>query len=205
MSRRVYYLAGTFAIAFAAAAIVWNVVGTRDESRRDPKSTAAPGSLVDAVKLAENNDPVAEYKLAHMYATADTLPGNKKQALAWLERAAAHGHIEAQYEFGNALREGNGVVQDYERAAKWLQLSAERGYADAQYALGQMYRMGMGVPVDNARAYMWFNLAAAQELPGAAVQRDVVLRSLSPAQVLEAQADARRLNAAGTESSATAR
>jgi TPR repeat protein len=68
-----------------------------------------------------------------------------------------------------------------------------------------MYRMGMGVPVDNARAYMWFNLAAAQELPGAAVQRDVVLRSLSPAQVLEAQADARRLNAAGTESSATAR
>jgi len=194
-----------FGIAVAAGVIVWHVVGARDESRRDPKPAAALGALADAVKLAESNDPVAEYKLAHIYATADTLPGNKKQALAWLERAAAHGNIDAQYEFGHALREGDGVVQDYERAAKWLQLAAERGNADAQYGLAQMYRMGMGVPADNAKAYMWFNLAAAQELPGAAVQRDVVLRSLSPAQVLEAQADARRLNAAGTESSVTAR
>jgi TPR repeat protein len=122
----------------------------------------------------------------------------------WLERAAEHGNIEAQYEFGNALREGFGIVQDYERAAKWLQMAAERGNADAQYALGQMYRAGMGVPTDNEKAYMWFNLAAAQELSGASVQRDAVLRMLTPAQVLDAQAEARRLSDAADKHTAVA-
>jgi TPR repeat protein len=115
-----------------------------------------------------------------------------------LERAAEHGNIEAQYEFGNALREGSGVLQDYERAAKWLQLAAEHGNADAQYALGQMYRMGIGVPADNAKAYTWFNLAAAHEVAGAAVQRTAVLHLLSSAQILEAQAESRRLSDAST-------
>jgi TPR repeat protein len=140
-----------------------------------------------------------------MYANGDGVDGNKQQALVWLERAAEHGNIEAQYEFGNALREGFGIVQDYQRAAKWLQLAAEHGNADAQYALGQMYRGGMGVPPDNARAYMWFNLAAAQEVAGAAAQRDLVLRLLTSAQVLEAQAEARRLSQIPSKQSATVR
>jgi TPR repeat protein len=120
-----------------------------------------------------------------------------------LERAAEHGNTEAQYEFGNALREGFGVVQDYEEAAKWLQLAAEHGNADAQYALGQMYHAGMGVPPDNEKAYVWFNLAAAQEVAGAAAQRDVVLHKLSPAEVFEAQAEARRLSHAPAKQSTT--
>jgi hypothetical protein len=162
----------------------------------------AEDSFAEAIKLAESNDPDAEYRLAHMYAKANGGEGNRKQALAWLERAAEHGNPEAQYEFGNALRDGAGVVQDYQQAAKWLQLAAEHGNADAQYALGQVYRSGMGVPPDNARAYMWFNLAAAQEVPGAAAQRDLVLRLLSQSQVLEAQAEARRLSHAAPKQSA---
>jgi len=57
-----------------------------------------------------------------------------------------------------------------------------------------MYRMGIGVPADNAKAYIWFNLAAAHDVPGAAVQRTAVLHLLSSAQVLEAQAESRRLS-----------
>jgi hypothetical protein len=199
ISKRAFYLAGVAGIAIVAGAVAWSVVGALDESRQAPQPRGPDAaSIAEAVKLAQNNDPAAEYRLAHMYASAGSVDGNKKQALAWLERAAEHGNIEAQYEFGNALREGSGVLQDYERAAKWLQLAAEHGNADAQYALGQMYRMGIGVPADNAKAYIWFNLAAARDVAGAAVQRTAVLHLLSSAQVLEAQAESRRLSDAPT-------
>ncbi len=131
--------------------------------------------------------------------------GNKKEAQAWLERAAQHGNAEAQYELGNAFREGMGVVQDYEHAMKWLQLAAASGNGDAQYALGQMHRAGMGVPADNVKAYMWFNLATAQDVAGASAQRDAVLRVLSPDEVLAAQAEARRLSQSPDKPSAAAR
>ena len=195
VSRRAYYLATLVGVAAVAGTLAWNVGGLPHEVRHEPQRPApVEGNFADTVKLAESNDPVAEYRLAQMYATGNGVEGNKKEALTWLERAADHGNTEAQYELGNALREGSGVAQDYERAAKWLQLAAEHENANAQYALGQMYRGGMGGPPDNARAYMWFNLAAAQGLPGAAAQRDLVLRLLSPAQVLEAQAEGRRLS-----------
>ena len=196
MSRRAsYYLALVVGVAAVAGTVAWNVGSVSHAPRQDPEHLAsAAESFASTRKLAESSDPVAEYRLAHMYANGDGVEGNKQQALVWLERAAELGNIEAQYEFGNALREGAGIVQDYERAAKWLQLAAEHGNADAQYALGQMYRGGMGLPTDNARAYMWFNLAAAQGVPGAAAQRDLVLRLLLPGEALEAQAEARRLS-----------
>jgi len=81
-------------------------------------------------------------------------------------------------------------------------LAASGGHADAQYALGQMYHTGVGLPADNVKASVWFNLAAAQDVAGANVQRDVLLRALTPAQVLEAQAEARRLSQATKKSAA---
>jgi uncharacterized protein len=195
VSKSAFYVAGLAGGAIIAGAVAWGVVGASRQGVQVPSQTTAISStFTEATKLAKNNDPDAEYRLAHMYASGNGVDGNKKQSLVWLERAAEHGSVDAQFEFGNALREGSGVVQDYERAAKWLQLAAEHGNADAQYALGQMYRAGIGLPPDNARAYMWFNLAAAQEFVGAAAQRDLVLRLLTPGQVVEAQVEARRFS-----------
>ena len=204
MSKRVYGFVGLLAFAFVAGAVAWNIVGSPQDRRPQAKTTEAVESSVYDAKLAESNDPAAEYKTAHMYMNGNGGSADKKRSLAWLERAASHGNTDAQFEYGNALREGFGVVQDYERAAKWLELAAEHGNADAQYALGQMYRAGMGVPADNGKAYMWFNLAAAQELSGASVQRDAVLRLLTSAQVLEAQAEARRLSDTAAKQTAVA-
>jgi uncharacterized protein len=204
MSRRVYWFVGLLGFAVVAGAVAWNIVGSPADHRPLPKSNEATESSSYDAKLAISNDPAAEYRIAHMYMSGSGASPDKKRALAWLELAASHGNIDAQFEYGNALREGFGVLQDYERAAKWLQMAAERGNADAQYALGQMYRAGMGVPADNEKAYMWFNLAAAQELSGASVQRDAVLRLLTPAQVLDAQAEARRLSDATDKQTAVA-
>jgi uncharacterized protein len=195
ISRRTNYLVGLAVVASVAGTIAWNVAGVPQESRNDSeRATLNAASFADTRSRAERDNPVAEYKLSQMYAHGTGVARNKKEAQTWLERAAEHGNVEAQYVLGNALREGFGVVQDYEGAAKWLELAAMNGNADAQYALGQMYRAGMGVPADNTKAYVWFNLAAAQDVAGAIAQREALLRVLTPAQILEAQAEARRLS-----------
>ena len=195
VSKRANYLVGLAVVASVAATIAWNVGSMPEEPRRaSQRPTLDAQSFAELTKRAAVDDPAAEYTLSHMYAHGEGIEASKPEALALLERAAEHGNIDAQYELGNALREGSGIVQDYEQAAKWLELAAMNGHADAQYALGQMYRSGKGVPADNAKAYVWFNVAAAQDVAGAAVQRDVALRALTPAQILEAQAEARRLS-----------
>jgi hypothetical protein len=44
------------------------------------------------------------------------------------------------------------------------------------------------------KAYVWLNVAAAQGVPGAASARDMALERLSPAELREAQAEARRMS-----------
>jgi len=205
LSRRAHYFAVVVGVAIVAGVIAWTVGGTPQEQRRQAaQPSPAAAIFADTLVLAETGDASAEYKVSQMYVQGAGVDPNRREALVWLERAAKHGSVEAQYEYGNALREGAGVVQDYESAVKWLQLAAEHGNPDAQYELGQMYRAGMGVDVDNAKAYMWFNLAAARDHPGASVQRDAMLRSLTASQIMEAQAEARRLNATVTSSGESA-
>ena len=61
----------------------------------------------------------------------------------------------------------------------------------AQFNLGAMYANGQGVPQDYVRAHMWFNLSAAQGNQGAAKNRDIAARRMTPAQIAEAQKLAR--------------
>lgn len=206
ISRRANYLASLAVFAVVAGIVAWNVVGAPGAPHHEAiQPTVDVENVADTIKRAEGDDAGAEYKLSRMYARGDGVEGNKTKSRTLLERAAEHGNIDAQYELGNALREGLGVVQDYEGAAKWLQLAAVNGNADSQYALGQMYRLGMGVAADKAKAYMWFNLAAAQDVAGAAAQRDALLRVLTPAQILEAQAEARLLSQTRPKQSAMVR
>ncbi len=206
VSKRLNYLAVFGGLVIVAAASAWNMVGVPSEPARDSDvSTADTQVFAEAISRAEHEDPPAELKLAHMYAHGEGVTADKKAAQTWLERAAQHGDSDAQYELGNALREGVGTLQDYETAAKWLQLAAARGHGPAQYALAEMYRAGTGLAPDKAKAYLWFNLAAAQDVPGAAVQRDVLLRGLTPAEVLQAQAEARRLSELAARQSTQAR
>jgi TPR repeat protein len=130
-----------------------------------------------------------------MYGGGIGVPKSLVDEQMWLERAAKHGNVQAQYEYGIALRDGHGTVQDYEEARRWMQLAAEGGNGPAQLALGTMYRTGLGIPIDNVKAYVWLNVAAAQGVPGAKAARDSVLPRLAPTELQEAQAQARRLSA----------
>jgi hypothetical protein len=193
-STNTYYLGGMLGVATVGGVIGWYAFANLGQAR--PGSELAPPAVenvVDTTKLAEKNDPLAEYTLAQMYAQGRGVPKNEVQAQAWLERAAQHGNPEAQYEIGMAVREGRAVVQDYQGAFRWLQLAADNGNARAQFELGYMYRVGMGMPVDNVKAYVWFNIAAARGNADAVQARIAVLPLLSRSEVVEAQGEARRL------------
>src|SRR5208282_2106669 len=103
ISRRANHLVGLAAVAVIAGAIAWHVGNVPDEPRREPVAPTAKAAedLADTLQRAERGDPAAEYKLSHMYAHGNGVEGNKKTAQTWLERAAEHGNIDAQYELGN--------------------------------------------------------------------------------------------------------
>jgi TPR repeat protein len=206
VGRRVYHFAaivGIAALVGAIGGILFDVLA------RDPAVSGelAPdaGRVEATMKLAGQSDPVAEYELARMYATGQGVRQDEMERIVWLERSAEHGNAEAQYELGIALRNGRGVIQDFGRAATWLQRAAQSGNGLAQLELGLMYRAGSGIATSNVKAYIWLNLAAAQGIAGADIARDAVLRALSPAEVHEAQAEARRLSEAQQKRSAAKR
>jgi len=69
--------------------------------------------------------------------------------------------------------------------------AAEKGRADALYDLGLFYSTGQGVPRDYVAAHKWFNLAAIQGIQRAAVDRQELANEMSPAEVAQAQRQAR--------------
>jgi len=195
VSRNTYYVVGIVGVALAAVAATWGLQVLL--ATPEPVRSALPSpAFADTLKRAEANDANAQYAVAMMYSAGDGTAKNETEAKKWLERAAAKGQVAAEYELGIALRDGRGTVQDYESAAKWIQQAAEGGHPQAQLALGIMYRSGNGVTANNAKAYTWFNLAAANGVSEAATLRDAVLSRLSPQEVAEAQAEARRLSSA---------
>lgn len=196
LSRNTYLIAGAFTLLVLIGALAWTMRAFIEVPRTEgDKPAQKDPRLPELLKLASQNDSIAEYELSRIYGNGYGVPKSLQEEQKWLERAARHGNIQAQYEYGVALRDGHGTVQDYEGARKWMQLAAEAGNGQAQLAIGLMYRTGLGIPVDNIRAYVWLNVAAAQGVPGATAARDVVLPRLTPSELQEAQAEARRLGA----------
>jgi len=84
------------------------------------------------------------------------------EALKWFRKAAAQGHVEAQYWVGYMYCYGIGMPEDYAEALKWFRKAAEQGHAQAQNSIGDMYFFGNDVPKNNAEALKWFRRAAEQ-------------------------------------------
>ena len=197
LSRNSYVAAAMFGSLVIFGALAWTAYGLMDSTplAEADKPVQKDPRLPELLKLAAAHDAVAEYELSKMYGNGYGVPKSLPEEQKWLERSARHGNVQAQYEYGVALRDGHGTVQDYEGARKWMQLAAESGNGQAQLGLGLMYRTGLGIPIDNIKAYVWLNVAAAQGVPGANAARDMVLPRLSPAELQEAQTEARKMSA----------
>ena len=82
---------------------------------------------------------------------------------------------------------------DRAEAARWYRKAAVLGFPLAQYRLGRHYESGRGLPKDYVLAYFWYNLAAARGDDLAAEDRDVLAKSMTQEEIMEAQRLSRQL------------
>ena len=61
-------------------------------------------------------------------------------ARLWLERAAAQGDADAQFNLGSLYRYGKSVAQDFATARLWYERAAAQGDSDARQALRELGR-----------------------------------------------------------------
>jgi TPR repeat protein len=119
--------------------------------------------------------------------------GDYPTALKLWRSLANQGSAKAQALLGVMYDDGQGVPQDYAEAIKWYRLAADHGVAVAQVNLGLMYFKGLGVPQNYVQAHVWWNLAAANPYSDkeardkAVLNRDLVARKMTAAQIAEAQ------------------
>lgn len=151
-----------------------------------------PVALQEFRLLADKGNALGQYGLGMMYATGKGVPKNYEQAAALFRMAADQGDAGAQNFLGVMYAKGQGVSKDYQQAVAWLRKAAKQGEAGAQNTLGLMYSSGTGVTVDLVQSHMWFSLSelAGNEL--ATRNREMAERKMSPKEIDEAQALARK-------------
>ncbi len=86
---------------------------------------------------------------------------------------------------------------DYDAAVQEFRPLAEQGHAQAQMNLGIIYSQGRGVPKDSVQAYRWYTLAASQGDDLAEKFKDPLEKSMTLAQLAEAQRLAREWTPTG--------
>ena len=125
---------------------------------------------------------------------------NESDEVAALRAKANAGDADAQFNLGFMYGTGRGVPQDDVEAVSWYRQAAEQGHAGAQFELGYVYSVGQGVPQDDVEAHKWRNLAAsrasAEDQRPYAKRRDAWAKSMTPAQLADAQKLAREWQAA---------
>jgi TPR repeat protein len=149
----------------------------------------------EAVKLyrkaAEQGNASAQFNLGNMYSNGEGVTPDDTEAVKWYRKAADQGHASAQLNLGNMYDNGEGVMLDDTKAVKWYRKAAEQGHAKAQFNLGIMYAIGEGVPQDHVTAHMWYNLGGSSGNKLGAENRDELAKTMTPADVSEAQRRAR--------------
>ena len=158
-------------------------------------TAAQSGDFATALRewtpLAAQGYASAQYNLGVMYDNGQGVPQDYKTAVKWYGLAAEQGLALAQNNLGLMYRKGQGVPQDYKTAVKWYGLAAEQGLALAQNNLGFMYANGKGVLKDYVYAHMWLNIAAISGDTDAVKNRDIVAKTMTPADISAAQKLAR--------------
>ena len=183
-------------LGIAAFAIVAGMIGFLVHEWRLPPDPATPPSQLElAVKnfqqgnnraalaaftrMAEDDNPVAQYWLDHMTELGLGVERDPNRAIELYKKSAARGVVTAESRLGEAYLRGDLLLPDYAEAKMWIDRAARRGDARAAMLLGHMYRAGLGVTADPKESYAWSEVAMIEGSPFAERDRDASLRALS--------------------------
>ena len=108
-----------------------------------------------------NNYPSAQYHLGRLYLERFKDPGDFKEALKWMHKAADLGHLDAQTHLATFYREGIGVKRDYITAKHLLTEAATQGSARAAQDLSNLILdYGPQTAESSREAFTWLKVSA---------------------------------------------
>lgn len=150
------------------------------------------GARDELMPLAEQGDPRAQYVLGIIFLNYFVEPPDPDAAAKWIRKAAEQNYTDAQRELGRMYWTGEGVDQDFREMTRWYGRAAERGDVGAQLFLGDAYAYGFGVEADLVQAYMWYEIAIRYWGHLAEPARKVIAEKMTPGQIADATARARK-------------
>lgn len=156
----------TLAVMAAEGGGTERVVSLVQDARNSPcflAPTRAPGGPppAAAVAAAFRGEAAGMLQVAESY-LGEPGPEAARQAVAWLERAAAAGHPAAAGELGRAYAAGHGTPPDPEAAIAWWRRGAALGDARSMACLSAASLLGRGVEADPVEAARWSLLRDAR-------------------------------------------
>lgn len=105
-------------------------------------------------KEAKQGNREAQFALGNRYAQGRVTRKNIPKAIAWYNRAACQGHVEAMYELGMIYLNVE-PHKDYAQAIKWLGKAAKLKHSGSMYTLSMCYKEGKGVKKDLNKFRKW--------------------------------------------------
>lgn len=164
------YLA-TGVLLAGAAATPQSVPGWTSIAKWSISSFTCPAEQErkDLARRAAAGESEAQARLGAFHVSTCGGDKNVNEGIQLLERAAAHGNVQAQLTLGEtyrdqAYREGKAGARDMQKAVAWFEKAAVADDARAQNNLGVALRMGQGVVKNEANAARLFRIASQQKL-----------------------------------------
>jgi TPR repeat protein len=137
-------------------------------------------AVAEFTKLANGNNPTAQYWLGHMTELGLGVSRNPAKAIALYKQAAAHKEVAAECRLGEIYMNGDLVPPDYSLAKSYLGEAAHQGNSQAAMLLGQMYGNGLGSTANMQEAYAWSEVSVLEGSATARQERASALKALSP-------------------------
>lgn len=145
--------------------------GQADLAAADPTnawSSIRPDYEEQLLALAEQGNTRSLLGLAYMRLNPNEGRFDPEKAVEFLERAAAAGSPEAQYELARIFEQGQIVERNPKRALELYQAAADQDFADAVNDLGYLHYNGeLGLSPDPQQALRLFERAADLRQPEA--------------------------------------
>ncbi|MAP95211.1 MAG: hypothetical protein CMK07_09710 [Ponticaulis sp.] len=128
--------------------------------------------------LADQNNFKAQYYLAQLYARGLGTTRSAPDVAKWLKSAADGGYVDAQYEYGAYILQGQpDFPTDKSVGVTYLETASGNGSAAASFELGKAYVSGQGVDQDLSMA----NFYAVQAKTDGHPQADQLLQLIARA------------------------
>jgi TPR repeat protein len=83
-----------------------------------------------------------------------------REALAWFEKAAHAGSLDAMVDLGAMYEQGRPGIRDTAAALGWYGKAATAGSPHGMFAVGRAYENGIGTAQNYAQARAWYHRAA---------------------------------------------